>query len=111
MNCTPSIFHKIISSENWKESEKYLWKAYEIVANMHNKLNITKSLPTKVTEFYDRPYLVIHWDMFAEEIKKQIKNKDILNIKSDIGTVNQITNTVDLLENNELLQRMKNLYE
>lgn len=105
------IFHKIISSENWKEREKYLSKTYEIIANMHNELKITKQLSTNVTKFHDRPYLVIHGDIFAEEIKKQIKNKDIMNIKSNIGSVNQITNTVDLLENNELLQRMKKLYE
>ena len=105
------IFHKIISSENWQKREKYLSKAYEVVASMHNELKITKQLPTKVTEFHDRPYLVIHGDVFAEKIKKQIKNKDILHIKLNIGSVNQITNTVDLLEDSELSQRMKNLYE
>lgn len=105
------ILHKVISSENWKERERKLSKAYEIIANMHNGLKITKSLATKVSEFHDRPYLVIHGDIFAEEIKKRIKNKTILNIKSDIGSVNQITNSVDLLENDNLLKRMKNLYE
>lgn len=105
------IFHKIISSENWKEREKHLSQAYEIIATIHNNLKITKPLSEKVSEFHDRPYLVIHGDIFSEEIKKQIKNKDILNIKSNIGSVNQISGTVDLLENDELLQRMKKLYE
>ena len=105
------IFQKIISSENWQDREKYLSKAYEITTSIHNDLKITKPLSTKVTKFHDRPYLVINGGSFAEEIKKQIKNKAILNIKSDIGSVNQITNSVVLLEDNELLQRMKNLYE
>jgi len=105
-----SILHKVISSENWKERESNLSKAYEIVANIHNSLKITKPIATKVSEFHDRPYLVIHGDVFAEEIKKQIQSKTILNIKSGIGSVNQITNTVDLLENDKLLKRMKKLY-
>lgn len=105
------ILNKVISSENWKERESKLSKAYEIIANIHNSLKITKPLATKVSEFHDRPYLVIHGDIFAKEIKKQIQNKTILNIKSGIGSVNQITNTVDLLENDKLLKRMKKLYK
>jgi hypothetical protein len=42
-------------------------------------------------------------------IKKQIENKVIFNIKP-IGSINQITNTVDLLENNKLLKKIKNIY-
>ena len=90
--------------------ESKLSKAYEIIANIHNSLKITKPLAIKVSKFHDRPYLVIHGDVFAEEIKKKIQNKTILNIKSGIGSVNQITNTVDLLENDKLLKRMKKLY-
>ena len=105
------LLHKVISSDNWKEREKYLSKAYECIAHMHNDLKITEPLKIKVTEFYDRPYLVINGGNFAREIKKQIKNKAILHIQSEIGSVNQITNSVALLENDELLQRMKNLYK
>ena len=106
-----SILNKAISSINWKEREKYISEANEILANLHNNLKITKSLNTKVSNFHGRPFLVIHWDVFAQEIKKQIKDKNILNIKANIGSVNQITNTVDLIENNELLSRIKNLYK
>lgn len=69
------LFHKIISSENWKEREKYLSKAYESIAHMHNNLKITKPLKVKVTEFYDRPYLVINGGIFARHIKKTDKEQ------------------------------------
>ena len=100
------VFHKIISSENWKDREKYLSKAYEIIIKLHNKLGITKPLLTNTSFFHDRPYLVIHGDIVAEEIKKQIKNQDIFSLKC-IGSVNQITNTVDILENNFILDEIK----
>ncbi len=105
------ILNKIISSDDWKEKENQLSQTYEIIATMHNDLKITKALATKVSKFHDRPYLVIHGDIFAKEIKKQIKDKTILNIKPNIGSVNQITNSVDLLESNKLLKKMKNLYK
>lgn len=114
LNCaeklTP-ILHKVISAESWKNREKYLSQAYEEVAKKHNNLKITKPLQTKVSNFHGRPYLAIHGDIFAEEIKKKIKNKAIRNIKADIGSVNQISDCVDLLENDNLLKKMKNLYK
>ncbi len=105
------LLNKILSSESWKEREKYLSKAYSILAHNHNKLKITKILPIKVSYFHDRPYFVIHGEIFAEEIRKQINDKNILKIESHIGSVNQISNTVDLLENDILLHKMKNLYQ
>lgn len=103
--------NNILLAKNWKQREKYLSRAYSIIAQKHNALKITKPLPTKVSNFHDRPYLVIHGDIFSTEIKKKIKNRVLKNFKSDIGSVNQITNSVDLLENDELLKRMKNLYK
>lgn len=102
----------VLFANNWKDREKHLSKAYEVIAKLHNQLKITKELPTKVKSFYDRPYLTIYGSkVFTAEILKQIKDEQVLNIKSPIGSVNQITNTVDLLENEKLLKRMKALYE
>ncbi|MEN8185813.1 MAG: DUF4037 domain-containing protein [Bacteroidota bacterium] len=105
------ILSKILEANNWKEREKYLSKAYEFVAEMHNNLKITKPVHAKVSYFHDRPFYVIQGGDFAQAIKDQINDKTILKIRSDIGSVNQITNTVDLLENNLLLKRMKILYD
>ena len=40
----------------------------------------------------------------------QIKDSILLKINAPIGSVNQITYTVDILENNELMRRMGELY-
>src|SRR6266496_5709525 len=39
--------------------------AYSLVAKQHNALKITKHLPTKVTKYYDRPYLVFFFFNFT----------------------------------------------
>ena len=49
--------------------------------------------------------------MFAAETKKQIQDKLILNIKGDIGSVNQISNSSNLLEDDKLLKKLKVLYK
>ncbi len=106
-----STLNKILVAKSWKEREKHLSEAYSAIAQMHNELKITKPLVTKVSSFHDRPYLVIHGDTFANELKKQIKDSKIKKFPADIGSVNQLSNTVDLLENDSLLKKLKVLYQ
>lgn len=105
------IIEKVSSSQGWKECEKSLSSLYEEIARIHNSLDITDSLPTKVSRFYTRPYLVIHADRFAREIKKKIKSKVIRNIKIDIGSVNQFSDSTDVLEDIRLLEKLRSLYK
>jgi len=104
------ILDKILAAKNWKEREKYFSQAYKVIAQMHNNLKITKPLATDVSSFHDRPYLVIHGDVFANELKNKIKDPAIKKISAAIGSVNQLSNTVDLLENDKLLKKLKVLY-
>ena len=104
------VLDKVLTSKNWKEREKHLSQAYKTIAVMHNNLKLTKPLVTEVSGFHDRPYLVIHGEVFANEIKKKIKNPAVKKISAPIGSVNQLSNTVDLLENNTLLKKLKVLY-
>ncbi len=113
LNCAKKlspILNRVLTSETWRQREKHLSRAYEIVARMHNDLKITRPLPTAVSAFHNRPYLVIHGEIFAIAIKKKIKDPAVKKLPADIGSVNQLTNTVDLLDNNTMLKRLKVLY-
>lgn len=103
------ILNAIIKSDDWKIREKQLAKAYEYLAKMHNSLKITKSLKVKVDFFHDRPFLVVSGDLFASEIKKQIKNATIKSIKLDIGSINQFSDSTDVFETNT--QKFKSIYK
>jgi hypothetical protein len=105
------ILNQTLTAKNWKDREKYLSRACMIIAKMHNALKITKPLATKVSSFHDRPYLVIHGDIFANELMKKIKNPTVKKFPKNIGSVNQLTNTIDLLDNDVLLERLRFLYK
>ncbi len=104
------VLDKVLASKKWTSREKHLAKSYKIIAQMHNDLKITKPLKIEVSNFHGRPYQVIHGEIFAIEIKKKIKDPAVKNISSYIGSVNQLSQTVDLLENDSLLNKLKVLY-
>lgn len=83
------VLREVLLAANWKVREKKLGQAYAIVASQHNALKITKQLPTKVTKYFNRPYLVIHGDNFANEIRRAIKDPQVKRINPDVGTVDQ----------------------
>lgn len=105
------IIEKVLNSQDWKERERNLSSLYEEIARMHNSLDITEPLPTKVSRFYTRPYLVIHADRFAREIRNKIRSRAIRNIKVDIGSVDQFSDSTDVLCDTRLLKKLRTLYK
>lgn len=105
------VLRNVLLSKNWKQREKILAKVYSIVVQSHNSLKITKHLPTKVSKYYGRPYLVIHADKFAEAIKAKITNPAVRRIKVKIGAVDQFIDSTDVIENLELCQRLGVFYK
>lgn len=105
------ILKKVMLANTWKERERKLAQAYSIVAKKHNALRITKPLPTEVTRYYDRPFLVIHGDTFASEIKKAIKDPGIKKIKSDVGSIDQFSDSTDVTEDLSLGRRLRVAYK
>lgn len=77
------VLEEVLASNSLDEREEHLSEAYRIVAEKHNSLHITKPIPTSVSKFYDRPYLVIHAERFAAEIRKRIRGKEIRELHQD----------------------------
>jgi hypothetical protein len=98
-------------AQNWREREVYLSQAYETLAAMHNALGITDPMPTKVSNFFGRPFKVIHGGDIAAAIKAQIQDEAVKGIATNIGAVDQFSDSTDLLDNASLRQRLKALYE
>ncbi len=105
------ILRDVLLTKDWKERESNLGKAYGIVATKHNELGITKPMPTTTSSFYDRPYLVIHGDVFAKAIKTEIRDETVKNIKGDIGSVDQFIDSTDVLSRSLLTQKLNILFE
>lgn len=106
---TPTLRWAMLA-QNWRERELYLSEAYETLAEMHNALDITDPLPSSVSPFHGRPFKVIHGDQFAAAIKAQIQDEAVKRIPTDIGSIDQFSDSTDLLENVKLRRRLKALY-
>ncbi len=78
---------------------------------MHNALDVTSPLGTKVSPFYSRPYLVIHAERFAVAIDAAITDPEVSSIPIKAGSVDQVTDNNDVLYRPELYGRMRPLYK
>jgi hypothetical protein len=105
------IFAAVQSAAAWKEREFHLAQAYAIVASRHNALQITPPLETTVSRYYGRPYLVIHADRFAEEIKRAITDEEVKQIaQRNIGAVDQFVDSTDVLSHPYLCRSLRSVY-
>lgn len=108
------LLQQTISTSGWKEREKLLSAAYELVARMHNALGITRPLETTVAQFYDRPYLVLK-SSFSREIvqvitSETVKRVLIPGVKYAIGNIDQLVDSTDILSDTTLCVKLKALY-
>lgn len=94
----------------WRERENALCGAYEILAQMHNNLNIGRKLPTSASAFFDRPFQIIHGGDFAQALVEQITDFEMRDIASRllIGNVSQWSDNTDIANVNK--KELKGLY-
>ena len=106
------IFRAIFDAADWREREKQLASAFKVVAEMHNALNITRPLPEDVSNFHNRPIMVIHGEIFSKAIKEQICDPEVLQISSmtDIGAVEQFSTSTDILTDTHICRKLRKLY-
>lgn len=104
------IFKSVLVSDSWKQREEYLSRAYQVVAQMHNTLSLTKHIEPRVSTYYDRPYLVIHANRFAEAIRDVISNKEVQDLPASVGAIDQFVTGVDVLVQHELCKKLKAIF-
>jgi hypothetical protein len=110
--CAPQLmpaFEQALAAYTWKDRERYLSVAYEVVAEMHNTLGITEHLEARVSPFYNRPYNVIHSGRFVDALRAQISDTALRDAPL-LGGVDQYVDTTDALTQPKLLRYLKSLY-
>ena len=107
------IFERVLSASDWKERERHLSEAYRVMAAKHNGLGITTTMPTEVSPFYERPYLVLHSGVFVEAIRAVIEDEVVKGIaeRTLIGGIDQFSDSTDMHEQVELRGRLTALYD
>jgi Domain of unknown function (DUF4037) len=104
------IFERVLRAEDWQAREEHLSQAYEKIARMHNTSAITEPLPTQVSTFYDRPYLVIQSERFVDAIRAAITDEAVRRLPAHVGSVDQFVDSTDVLERDTRLARLRAMY-
>ena len=111
--CAPKltpIFNEVLQVSEWSQRQIWLAKAYEVVAQMHNALNITIPVEEKAAQYYNRPYLVIGDHRHIKELMNAVTSKEIKNLKPYLGSVNQLIDSNDQLNNQFFRKKLEELY-
>lgn len=76
---------------SWEERQDALGEAYEMLAEMHNGLGLTREMHTKVSYFFDRPWKVIHGEEFVQALVEAIEDDEVKAIaaRTLIGSISQ----------------------
>ncbi|HJQ34170.1 MAG TPA: DUF4037 domain-containing protein [Pyrinomonadaceae bacterium] len=102
-----------LSAETWQERERHLADAYRVVAGMHNTLGLTEPLPTEPRDFFGRPFKVIALHGFPGSLFALISDERVRRIASrrPIGSVDQFSDSTDLLQHSSWRATLRKLYE
>ena len=105
------LLQRAQQAKDWRERMEALADAYEVLARMQNALGVSKPLPEIATSFYDRPFRVIHGELFAQALGEEIKDPDVQRIAKRrlIGSLSQWSDSTDMegIEH----ERVRRLYE
>ena len=77
----------------------------------HNSLKITEPLSIDTTNYFGRPYLVIHADEIAIAIKQAIRNPEVKKIKTWVGAIDQFTDSTDAISDLRLGKKLQAVYQ
>ena len=105
------IMAAILASNHWREREDHLSEAYALAAALHNNLHVTEPLDAGVRPFHNRPYRVIGAQRFAHAIVGQIVDPQVRELPDFLGSVDQISHSVDILTRTHHREALRSLYQ
>ena len=107
------VLHDALGASDWREREGRLSAAYEIVAAMHNALDLTPPLATAVSPYHGGPYLTLYAGRFSGALAPTISDpamRGIIDRAGLIGGIDQVADSVDVLTDTNLCARLRALY-
>ena len=101
-----------LASTSWRERERALTTAFELVARMHNELAVTDHIIPMVQPFFSRPFASIATRGFADGLTARIRDPEVQRLltRPRLGGIDQISDNTDLLESPELRAGLRGLY-
>jgi hypothetical protein len=94
--CAPNLvptLRSALRASDWPEREEHLTAAFETVAANFNALGVTVPVEARVRPFYDRPFLVLGSDRFADACMADTPLRDL----GFVGSIDQFVDSTDVL--------------
>ncbi len=106
------ILQEVLAARTWQERQQHLIPVYETIARLHNQLNLTEPLHESTRLFWGRPFQVIALHGFDVALIEQIKDPAVRQLaeRRPIGSIDQFSDSTDLLEDTSRRATVKNLY-
>ena len=108
------LVQAVQQATTWPERDAALTPVYETVASLHNDLGITEPIDPQVRYYHGgRPFHVIHGERFAAGIVETIEYLEVRSLVQRvglIGSVDQISDNVDVVSNPERVAKLRALY-
>ncbi|UCC16292.1 MAG: DUF4037 domain-containing protein [Dehalococcoidales bacterium] len=112
--CAPlfsPILTAILDASTWRERESYLNQAYVHAGEMHNRLGITDPIDTTISQFFDRPYNVIHVERFWLALLDKVDSKLLKSMWRLVGSVDQFADSTDIFSWTKALSCLGSVYD
>jgi hypothetical protein len=115
--CAPRLLPLLRSVQRattWHERDAALTPVYETVAGLHNYLGITEPIDPQVRFYHGgRPFHVIHGERFAAAIVDTIEEPEVRSLVQSaglIGSVDQVSDNVDVVSDPDRVVKLRALY-
>ncbi len=103
----------VLGAGAWQDRDRLLSEAYRVVAVRHNQLGLTEPMPETPTGFFGRPFRVMALHGFADALLRSVRDPEVAELAQGrpIGSIDQFSDSTDLLEAAELRLSLRALYE
>ncbi|MEZ4661881.1 MAG: DUF4037 domain-containing protein [Caldilineaceae bacterium] len=106
------LLQQTLAAQTWQERGDLLAAAYEKLAVLHNTLGLTDPMPTQTRDFFGRPFRVMALHGFADALLHGIHDPAMRQIaqRRPIGSIDQFSDSTDLLEGAEWRMAVRGFY-
>ncbi|MEZ4706502.1 MAG: DUF4037 domain-containing protein [Caldilineaceae bacterium] len=107
------LLQQALAAPTWQARGDLLAAAYEKLAVLHNALGLTEPMPTQTRDFFGRPFRVMALHGFGDALLQDIQDPVVRQIaqRRPIGSIDQFSDSTDLLEGAEWRTAVRALYQ
>ncbi len=111
--CGPGLsplIESALAEPEYPGIEASLTALYRSLGEMHNRLGVTGPVDPTPRRFFERPYLVIGADRFANALLAAIRSEELRSLGLRIGAIDQFVDNTDYIENVGMYERTRGLF-